>query len=266
MSICTTDAIVLSRTLMGDSSLLVTLYTRAFGKMKVVARGARKPKSKLAPALQPFTVISTTFRRKAHRDLQTLNQADVLTVFRHLSEDLTKMAYAGAVVELVNRLIIGEEPSPELYELTLQTLAALNTQPADGGEVIFWRFQLQLAASFGYAPQFLRCVGCDRTVEIPDPRFSASLGGVLCAGCLTQDPGAFTVSLGTVKLLERIQHLPVDLLSRLKPSRASRQEIIRIIRSFFLYHLEDARELKALKFLQYLEDAPESAQPALPDG
>ena len=103
MAIQTTDAIVLYRIVLGDSSLLVTLYTRDFGKLKVVARGARKPKSKMASAFQPFTLISVTFRRKEHRELQTLSKAEVLSTFRYLGEDLTKMAYASAVAELINR-------------------------------------------------------------------------------------------------------------------------------------------------------------------
>ena len=254
MSICVTDAIVLNRTLMGDSSLLVTLYTRDFGKLKVVARGARKPKSKMGPALQPFTIVSVTFRRKEQHDLQTLNQADILTVFRRLSENLTRMAYAGAVTELINRLVIGEEPSEELFTLASLTLQALNTQPPEAGEIIFWRFQLRLAASFGYTPQFTHCAGCSTEIEGADPRFSPAMGAILCAACVSLDTGAFPVSLGTIKLLVHIQRLPVDLLSRLKPSKPAKQEIVRIIRSLFLYHMEDARELKAIQFLQFLEE------------
>ncbi|MBM3262284.1 MAG: DNA repair protein RecO [candidate division Zixibacteria bacterium] len=264
MSVCATDAIVLNRTLMGDSSLLVTLYTRDFGKIKTVARGARKANSKSGPALQPFMIVSATFRRKEHQELQTLNQADVLTVFRRLSEDLTRMAYASAVTELVNRLVIGEEPSHDLFELIRHTLHALNTQPPEAGEAIFWRFQLRFAASFGYAIQFVRCTGCARELEETNPHFSPALGGVLCERCVTQDAGAFLVTPGAVKLLNGVAAMPVDLLSRLKPSRTARQEIVRVIRSFFLYHLEDARELKALKFLQYMEEDQTAVPPTAP--
>ena len=253
MPIQTTDAIVLSRIVLGDSSLLVTLYTRDFGKLKVVARGARKPKSKMAAAFQPFTVISVTFRRKEHRELQTLSKAEVLSVFRYLGENLTKMAYASAVAELINRLVIGEEPSEDLFNLTIQTLNALNHLPEDTDEVIFWRFQLQFATTFGYAPQFARCGGCERVLEAPPVRFSSVFGGGLCTRCQVQDTSAFEISLGTVKLLDRIQTLPLESLTRLRSSKLSRQEIHRLIRAFFLYHMDDARELKALKFLQSLE-------------
>ena len=253
MAIQTTDAIVLYRNVLGDSSLLVTLYTRDFGKLKVVARGARKPKSKMASAFQPFTLISVTFRRKEHRELQTLSKAEVLSTFRYLGENLTKMAYASAVAELINRLVIGEEPSEELFNLIIQTLNALNHLPEVAGEVVFWRFQLQFATTFGYAPQFSNCIGCVNALKETPVRFSPALGGALCPQCQAQDISAFEISLGTIKLLDRIQKLPLDNLARLRSSKLSRQEIHRMIRAFFLYHMDDARELKALQFLQSLE-------------
>lgn len=260
MSICTTDAIVLNRYMMGDSSLLVTVYTREFGKIKVVARGARKSKTQRASALEPFTHVTITFRQKAHRELQTLSEVDVLTVFQHLSEDLTKMSYAGAVAELTNRLVIGEEPSVDLFDLILQTLNELNRHPPDAGEVLFWGFQLRFAMDFGYAPQFVKCAGCGQTLDSPDVRFSPILGGVLCSQCFSQDADAFSISMGTAKLLARLQHLPLDRLSRFKSSRLSQREITRVIRSFFLYHMEDARELKSLRFLQSLDFSSEPIQ------
>ena len=253
MAIQTTDAIVLSRNVLGDSSLLVTLYTRDCGKLKVVARGARKPKSKMASAFQPFTLISVTFRHKEHRDLQTLSKAEILSTFRYLSENLTKMAYASAVSELINRLVIGEEPSEALFNLIIHTLNALNHLPEETGEVVFWRFQLQFARTLGYAPQFSTCGACDRSLEEAPVRFSPAIGGILCLHCQAQDSSAFEVALGTIRLLDRIQKLPLESLTRLRSSKYSRQEIHRLIRAFFLYHMDDARELKALKFLQSLE-------------
>ena len=260
MSICTTDAIVLNRYVLGDSSLLVTVYTREFGKIKVVARGARKSKSRRASALEPFTHVTITFRQKANRELQTLSEVDVLTVFRRLSEDLTKMSYAGAVAELTNRLIIGEEPSTDLFDLILQILSELDRHPSDASEMLFWGFQLRFAVIFGYAPQFVKCAGCNQMLDNPDVRFSPILGGVVCSQCFRQDADAFSISVGTGKLLARLQHLPLDRLSRFKSSRLSQREIKRAIRSFFLYHMEDARELKSLKFLQSLDLDHETIQ------
>ena len=107
--------------------------------------------------------------------------------------------------------------------------------------------------SFGYAPQFKTCTNCGQSPDASDIRFSTPLGGIICPRCFSQDPGAFAISMGTVKLLIHLQQSPFEKLSRFKPSRLSQREINRVIRSFFMYHMEDARELKSLKFLQSLD-------------
>ena len=140
-----------------------------------------------------------------------------------------------------------------MFDLILQTLDGINRQPPEAGEVLFWGFQLRFATSFGYAPQFLLCATCDHPLEEGDVRFSPSLGGALCARCFAQDTSAIAISMGTVKLMARIQHLPMDRLARLRPSYRSRHEITRVIGSFFLYHMEGARELKSLKFLKSMD-------------
>ncbi|MBI4551291.1 MAG: DNA repair protein RecO [Candidatus Latescibacteria bacterium] len=253
MPLCTTEAIILNRYVLGDTSLLVALYTKDYGKLKVVAKGARSAKSKIAGGLEPFTHIQVSFRRREQRELQTLSQVEVVTSFRHLGEDLTKMAYAGAVTEMINRLVIGEEPSPSLFGLLLEALMELNRHPADAGEVLFWGFELRFAVLFGYAPQFVSCPVCHRPLDDGEARFSPALGGVLCPRCFGQDSGALPIAMGTVKVLERIQAMPLSLLSRLKPSRLSQREIAQVLRAFLVYHTEDARELKSLKFLRAVQ-------------
>ncbi|MBT5876785.1 MAG: DNA repair protein RecO [Candidatus Latescibacteria bacterium] len=263
MSISQTQAIVLNRYVMGDSSLLVTVYTREFGKIKLVARGARKSKNQRASALEPFTHISITFRHKEQRDLQTLNQVEVVQSYRYLGEDLTRMSYAGAVSELVNRLVIGEEPSVELFDLILQVLDALNREQPVVAELLFWGFQLRFAMSFGYAPQFEQCVACGEGLQEESLRFSAPLGGMLCRGCRSQDTDAIQVSLGTVRMLARLQAHPLDRLSIIRPSRQSRHETNRVIRSFFAYHMDDTRELKSLRFLDSIDPGTDIASKTL---
>lgn len=253
MPLCTTEAIILNRYLLGDTSLLVALYTKDYGKLKVVAKGARSAKSKIIGVLEPFTHVFMSFRRRENRELQTLSQVEGITPFRHLSEDLTKMAYAGAVTEMINRLVIGEEASPSLFTLIVETLTELNRHPAEAGEMLFWGFELRFAVVFGYAPQFASCPGCRRLLDGGDVRFSPAFGGVLCARCFGQDSQAIPISMGTVKLLERMQTMPLSLLPRLKPSRLSQREIPQVLRAFLVYHTDDARELKSLKFLRALQ-------------
>lgn len=253
MAIQSSEAIVLNRIPLGDTSLLVTVYARSFGKVKLVARGARRPKSRMASSLQPFCVITVSYNRRENRELQHLSKVEPGPFFRHIGEDLTRVGYASAVCELVNRLVLGEEPGEELFRLIIRTLEAIDGLSAEACELLFWRFQLEFADIYGTGPEFSTCMGCGKYPEEASVRFSPSLGGVLCRDCQFQDSEAMQLSLGTTRLLSRVREMPLEHLPRLKPVRTFRQEIQRAIRAFYLYQMDDGRELKSLKFLESIE-------------
>ena len=253
MAIQSSEAIVLNRIPLGDTSLLVTVYARSFGKVKLVARGARRPKSRMASSLQPFCVITVSYNRRENRELQHLSKVEPGPFFRHIGEDLTRVGYASAVCELVNRLVLGEEPGEDLFRLIIRTLEAIDGLSAEACELLFWRFQLEFADIYGTGPEFSTCMGCGKYPEEASVRFSPSLGGVLCRDCQFQDSEAMQLSLGTTRLLSRVREMPLEHLPRLKPVRTSRQEIQRAIRAFYLYQMDDGRELKSLKFLESIE-------------
>ena len=262
MSITQTEGIVLNRYAMGDSSLLVTVFTRAFGKIKLVAKGARKSRTQRSSALEPFTHVSVSFRRKENRDLQILNQVEIVTSYRYIGDDLVRMSYAGAVSELVNRLVIGEEPSDGLFNLLLDVLTSLNNAASEAGALIFWSFQLRFAAIFGYPPHMDNCVSCNHESHVGEAFFSAAMGGMICRQCKSQDPGAFLVFPGSVRLLAGLQSLPMSRVARFRTSTESSREIRRVIRSFFAYHMEDTGDYKSLKFLDSINQV--SGEPVKP--
>jgi len=160
MAIQYTEAIVLKRIPLGDTSLLVTVYSRVLGKVKLVARGAKRPKRGMASMLQPLSVITVSFNHRQNRDLQTLSKVEPGRMFRSIGEDLTKVAYASAVLELVNRLVLGEEEGETLFGLIIETLDAMDRLPFETSEALFWRFQLEFAEVYGTGPDFSHCIGC----------------------------------------------------------------------------------------------------------
>ena len=222
--------------------------------MKLVARGARRPKSGMASSLQPLRVITIFFNHRANRELQNLSKVEARPYFRRIGEDLTKVGYASAVCELVNRLVLGEEPGEALFSLILRTLEAIDRLSPEACEVLFWRFQIEFADVYGTGPEFTACLGCGKHPEEASVRFSPALGGILCRDCQAQDDEAMQISLGATRLLSRVREMPLDHLPRLKPVRTSRREIQRAIRAFYLYQMDDGRELKSLKFLESIED------------
>src|SRR6185503_15822110 len=152
MALLTTEGIVLKTQALGDTSRIVTLYTRDHGLRKVVAKGARKSPSRFGYALEPLSRSRFVLYLKPDRDLHLLSQAEVLDPLGSRLADLTRLAHAQAALEIVDRLVWGEEPHPELFELLCQTLAGCGRAPLPSLPAVTLAFQLQLAGLLGYRP------------------------------------------------------------------------------------------------------------------
>lgn len=186
MSITKTEALVLKTIKFGDTSRIATLYTQNYGKIKVIAKGIRKPKNRLAGALQTFSHIQIVFYKKQTTEIYLLSQSEILHSYQSLSKDLNRYVFASAVLELLDRLITGEEPHPQLFELTLEVLSFMESYPQKSLEKSFWSYALKLADLLGYKPKLDKCVSCDKPVLEKFMLFSPEKGGVVCKRCIDQ--------------------------------------------------------------------------------
>lgn len=265
MSLVKTEGLVIRSMPMGETSKLVTFFTRELGILKVVAKGARSSKSRLGAALELLTVSRIVYYEKENRELQFLSQADLVEFFANLPADLEKWGYANACAELVYRAPTSAEATAKLYPILLNTLRGLNEKTAEA-RICFWGFQMKLLGVLGLAPNLRRCLNCS-TVPIflqsktHDPKtvsadansivhhFDISRGGFLCNNC---SPGRSTHELAEVTLhhLNALQTLPVEKFSHAQISPFSRREIENFLRAYFAFHLEEIGKLTALKFVR----------------
>lgn len=150
-----TDAVVLRAMRYGETSRIVTLFTRDRGKVAVIARGARATKSRFGGAVQPLACIEAVLSTKETRTLQTLRETAYLRRFPTLAADLDRLSAGLRMAELVNALTEDEEAAPALFDLLVATLDGLDapeTRPANA--LLF--FELRLAALLGFRPRFTR--------------------------------------------------------------------------------------------------------------
>ena len=203
MALLTTDGIVLKTHALGDTSRIATVYTRDHGLRKFVAKGARTLPSRFGFALEPLSRARFVLYLKPDRDLHLLSKAEVLDPVGSRIHDLHRLAYAQASLELMDRLVWGEEPHPELYDLLQKTIEACAEAPAAAVPAALIAFQLQLASLLGYRPRLDACAHCGQALS-PRRLFSPARGGLLCDRCASQEPGAITISadaLGAMALL-----------------------------------------------------------------
>ncbi|MEW6093047.1 MAG: DNA repair protein RecO [Chloroflexota bacterium] len=239
------EAIVLRHADWGEADRILTLYTRERGKLRVVAKGARRIKSRKAGHLEPFTRVVLQMA-KSHT-LPIVTQAETVNAYLPLRDDLVKTATASTVVEMLDRFTYEDESeNPSAYRLLAETLERITTLPDSWVAVRY--YEIQLLDFLGYRPQLVTCVNCGEEIQPEDQYFSVAQGGVLCPRCGAGLPGARPISMEALKILRHFQRSAYPKAQRAQPRPEVRAEVEAILQMYITYLLE--RELKSPEFLK----------------
>ncbi|MFH1679302.1 MAG: DNA repair protein RecO [Candidatus Eisenbacteria bacterium] len=198
MAIEREEAIVLSRSRFGETSLIVTLFTRGRGPLRFMVKGARRPRSRFGGCLEPTNHLLAVYYRKEGRDLHLLAQADLVASFPGLRGSLLRLAYAYAIIDALVGLKREETPAEKLFRLALEALGTLDGGAEEDLEPALWSFLLAALADAGYRPELERCLRCGRVVRGSGARFDSRAGGVVCA---RHGEGGLSLSAGTIEFL-----------------------------------------------------------------
>jgi DNA repair protein RecO (recombination protein O) len=260
MAILRTEGIVLKTHALGDTSRIVVAYTRDLGLVKMVAKGARKLPSRFGFSLEPLSRSRFVLYHKPDRDLQLLSQADCLVATGSAIGDLTRLAHAEAALELVDRLVWGEEPHPELFDLLAATLEALRVAPVASLAAVTLAFQLQVASLLGYRPRLDSCAQCGGPFS-SRRLFSPARGGMLCDRCAAGEPGLVVLSADALAGLALLLSRPVADAGRwLEVKRAG--EILKVVEAFLRHHFQRFQGLRSLELLRGLDHDARPEDPA----
>lgn len=254
------DAVVLRHNDWGEADRILTLYTHEMGKVRAIAKGVRKVRSRKAGHLEPFTHVNLMLAQG--RDLMIVTQAETIDPYMALRENLLLPTYAAYVVELLDRFTFEEGENPALHRLLVDTLSRLNT----GGvpDMVVRYYEMRLLDLTGFRPQLFNCVGCGNEIQAEDQYFSAEQGGALCPRCGrlispapgSSLPGAWAVSLNGLKYLRHFQRSDYEQAARAHlPSPLSR-ELENLMHHYLTYLLE--RNLNTPIFLRRVRsESPE---------
>lgn len=243
------EAIVLKTMKYGESSKILTLYTRVYGKISVIAKGARGPKSKFGSALEPMNYVLAVFYKKENRDLSLLSQCDLLGSFRRLSEDMDRMHAAMSIIALIDAVSHAEEENAELFTLALQSLETVNNATKNAINV-FYTFEIRLATLAGFKPDFRVCARCGSPLDATSVgnlavKLHLTAGGVVCRGCSEAGIGRGTISAPAVKVLQALQRSPdVSGVTELSLDPRLREEVGATLQSYLASHIEGLKNLK----------------------
>jgi len=253
-----TQGIVLKQTKLGEFDKIVTIYTPEYGKLRAVAKGACRPKSKLGGNVEPLT-HSLMLLAKG-RNLDIITQSQTIDGFLALKNDLWRMACGLYVLEVTDSFTVEGGENRPLFDLLLHILHQL-TKP-DSNETALRYFELHLLHYLGYRPQLRRCVSCDSPPKAAVNFFSPSKGGLLCPRCHSEEKRryeqierisarpSFPLSVQALKVLRLWQSCDYATSKRVNVNAELSQELEQVLSEYIRYIVQ--RELKSLTWLQEL--------------
>jgi DNA repair protein RecO (recombination protein O) len=262
--IVTTDAVVLRAVKYGDTSKVVTLYTRGFGRVTVMAKGVRSQRSRFGSSLQPLALVRAVFYKKEGRDVHLVSQCDLRRAHTRITEDIDRFVAACAVVELVEAAVRGEEPSEPLFLLLEESLDAIDHATKSPFPALYYN-EIHMAGILGFQPDFSRCTLCGTSLEDEQQAgggayLDALRGGLVCTACVRgghEEPALSTVA---IRALQRFSALR-DAASALRvvlPQNVEK-EVGAVLRRYLKVHVEGLRTSRTDRVAAVLGEIPRTA-------
>ena len=239
-----TEAIVLSRFDYGEADRILTLITPGAGKIKAIAKGIRRQKSRIGGSLEPFAELRVALAQG--RTFEVVTQVSVVHPWLNLRDNLVSFGTASYMAELANGTLEERHAAESVYVLLKRGYEILDAGMAPG-RVARW-FEMHLADELGVRPEVDRCVECGRLLEADERyRWLPPLGGVLCDRCPGPGFERTGLSLDALKLLKAYQRQDVEALAALRIRVEVEREVELAMREFLAYSLD--RRPRSLAFL-----------------
>lgn len=249
MPLYESPAVILRSMKLGEADRIITFFTRAYGKIKVVAKGVAKPKSRFMGRLEPFVHVNVIVFGKENADLYHLNACDTINPLLGIRSVFEKLNRAYVSAELVDICQKERDVNAAGFEALLSAwrMLAAENRPLRM-DLLLRLFELKYLAGIGYMPRLDTCVNCGKKPYGASVGFYPQKSGVLCAGCRGLFPAAFGASMGAVKLMSKCLDMPMENVARLSAGVESVTEVERVVNCIIETNVR--RTIKSEKFLK----------------
>jgi DNA repair protein RecO (recombination protein O) len=237
---------VLRRHDFGEADRIITLYTENLGKVRAIAKGVRRPTSRLGGHLELFSRIQIMLARG--RNLETVTQVDTIDPFVGIRDDLWRTSLAYYVAELLDRLTEEHSENRVLFRAAVSAFGRIAT--SDRPSEALHHFEVHALDVLGFRPELKVCVRCRQSLRPEGNAFSAVSGGILCADCRGVDPVAPDISANAIRMLRLYLADDWSTTSRLRIDAVLADEVASILRAY-TYSVAEST-LKSDRFIQEL--------------
>lgn len=201
-------AVVIGSAPLGESDRIVSFFSRDFGKVRGVARAARRMRSRFGGALRLLTLGELVFFDSGRSDLVQVDHFDIVHPFEGIRGDLERLGQASFMAECVARLTADRDPSETLYRVLVRALRAVET--GDPPRRAATAFGLRCVDALGHRLRIDSCVGCGRRASVAGAPLAIDVegGGLTCAPCAGRTRGALRVDAATLGAIRGLRAMP----------------------------------------------------------
>jgi DNA repair protein RecO (recombination protein O) len=244
--LATTTGIILNRRPWSESSEIVTILTPDLGRIGAMARGSKRQKSGVGPALEPITESQIVVSLSTTGGLSHIRSAEVQEYFARAKSSLVRVALASAVCELAARALPEDEPNPAAYTHVRLSLSRIDvSEDRDAVNWLWWGI-LAIVGDIGYGFDAASCIHCGN-VDTPHRWFSPAEGGPICGNCTGENLRAWMPD--TQEALSWILTAPeADIASR-RLSKRVNNDIRELLEDYLRYHVPHFDHFRSLDLL-----------------
>ena len=240
-----TEGVVIRQMPLGEADRILTLCSPDMGKVRAVAKGVRRTKSRLGGHLELLNRASVSVA--IGRNLDTISEAYAISTFGDIRGDLKRVSRGLYVAELVDCFSFEGNGNQAIYSLLLGTLHSL--ERGTNLDMLMRWFEMRLLDCSGYLPELVHCVECREWLEPDDHLFACESGGALCPNCRVSSEGALLpLPMNTMKTLRYVQReTSFDKLESLSVTPSILNDMERLMRSYIRHIVE--REVRSADFV-----------------
>lgn len=243
-----TEGIVLKEMRYRDTSKILSIYTRKYGKVTVMARGAYKPRSQIMANTQPFSFNEYNLYRG--KSFYYLNQGYIIDSFYSIRDKVERVAFGQYMLELMEKSLSEEQENEKLFMLLLKGLQVLSTLEKDFLKFIV-AYELKFVSFLGYRPFLDKCVICGR-VDDKYLKYSIKEGGIICSNCFSLDQNSIPINYDILKGMESLLYTSLDKLGNINITKEVLNKLHLIIVDYILYNIE-RKKFNSLNIIETLE-------------
>ena len=242
-----TSAIVLKTIPYGDTSIISRVFTEDQGKVTILAKGAWRPKNNAGALLEPMNHIHLQYYHKSSREIQILKDGVFSQQFSNLRKELNKIIVGLAIVEMMDKSTMDNNPFPILYRLGWRVLKKLNDEKQNIW-LVFIFFIYQLSLRLGFLPNLKKCSKCN--AYLTSSWFDDYTGELVCMDCSTQSK--INLEENSLSALQKLESLHLDEIHTLSINIQGIANSIQFLDTFISFYLEGLKKVRSMKMVQQI--------------